>query len=322
MAADIGGSSKSIWLPQSNTIVSVAFMTPVAQVADYWGRKWPLLIACTAACVGSIIVSRASTMEMALAGNTIASFSVTAMPLLFAVASEIVPRRYRPIAQSGINAMFSLTGVVVLLAGTTLCQNYVEGWRILWYVCAAAAALAAVLTFVLYNPPPRELQVSLTQREKLGKLDWVGIALIPVALTLIIVGLTWSQNPYSWDDPHILAPFLLGVAILSFVIVYEVKIKTDGLFHRELFTNGYNFAISLFAIFVEGSTFFTANIFFPMEVGILFEEDPFKIGVRFAVAFLTSTVGSIVVAWYSSWKKVVRWPLVLGFVCFTVACGT
>jgi MFS family permease len=322
MAADIGGASKALWLPQTATIVAVAFSTPISQVADYWGRKGPLLLACLAVCIGSIIVSRAAVMDMALAGNTIASFSIAAMPLLFTVTSEIVPRRYRPPALGGINAMLSITGIVVLLAGTTLCQNYVEGWRILWYVCAASGALATLLIFFLYHPPPRDLQISLTVKEKLARLDWVGICLIPAATILIIVALTWSQNPYLWDDAHILAPFITGTVMLGFVIVYEAKIKQDGLFHRQLFTQGYNFAIALFAIFVEGATFFTANSFFPMEIAILFGTDAFDTGLRFSVAFFAATAAAMVVSWYSSWRRVVRWPLVAGFICFVVAFGT
>jgi hypothetical protein len=63
MAEDIGEPGKAQWLPQTNTIITLAFVTPISQIADYWGRKGPLVIASVVTCVGSIIVSRATNMS-------------------------------------------------------------------------------------------------------------------------------------------------------------------------------------------------------------------------------------------------------------------
>lgn len=63
MAEDIGDPGKAQWLPQTNTIITLAFVTPISQIADYWGRKGPLVIASVVTCIGSIIVSRATNMS-------------------------------------------------------------------------------------------------------------------------------------------------------------------------------------------------------------------------------------------------------------------
>lgn len=317
MAEDIGDPGKAQWLPQTNTIITLAFVTPISQIADYWGRKGPLVIASVVTCIGSIIVSRATNMSMAIAGNVFASTANAVSPLVFAVAAEIVPRRYRSLAQGGMTGMQSSAGLVALLGGTSLCKNYVEGWRILWYFIAGVGALTAVITFLCYNPPPRELQTALSLNEKLRCLDWVGICAVPIGLTLVVVGLTWSQNPYGWNDAHILAPFILGMAILVFIIFYEVKIKKDGLFHHELFRKSRNFPLALVQIFVEGSVFFTANTFFTTEIAILFTTDPLQIGLRFSMTFFAAFVASFIVGWYISWQKALRGAMVLGFMCFT-----
>ncbi|KAK7702842.1 hypothetical protein SLS64_009453 [Diaporthe eres] len=321
MAEDIGDPGKAQWLPQTNTIITLAFVTPISQIADYWGRKGPLVIASVVTCVGSIIVSRATNMSTAIAGNVFASTANAVSPLVFAVAAEIVPRRYRSLAQGGMTGMQSTAGIVALLGGTSLCKNYVEGWRILWYLIAGVGALTAVITFLCYNPPPRELQTALSLNEKLRCLDWVGICAVPIGLTLVVVGLTWSQNPYGWNDAHIMAPFILGMAILVFIIFYEVKIKKDGLFHHELFRKSRNFPLALIQIFVEGSVFFTANTFFTTEVGILFTTDPLQIGLRFSMTFFTAFVASFIVGWYISWQKALRGAMILGFMCFTAFYG-
>jgi hypothetical protein len=60
-----------------------------------------------------------------------------------------------------------------------------------------------------------------TNGEKLAKLDWIGCALLASGLVLFCVGLSYSQNPYIWTDPHVLATFLIGVALIIGLGIYE-----------------------------------------------------------------------------------------------------
>jgi hypothetical protein len=145
---------------------------------------------------------------------------------------------------------------------------------------------------------------------------------VPIGLTLVVVGLTWSQNPYNWNDAHILSPFILGMAILVFIIIYEVQIKEDGLFHHELFKKSQNFPLALVQIFVEGSVFFTANVFFTTEIAILFTSDPLQIGLRFSMTFIAAFAASFIIGWYISWQKALRGAMIAGFLCFTAFYGT
>lgn len=41
----------------------VVFAAPVSQAADYWGRRWLLIILAFLGCVGTIITSRATTVS-------------------------------------------------------------------------------------------------------------------------------------------------------------------------------------------------------------------------------------------------------------------
>lgn len=195
------------------------------------------------------MLSRAISMDMAIAGNILASMSTASQPLLFAVASEILPRRYRPAAQAGINAIFALGGIAALLVGAACVRDYHEGWRVVRYINTGLFASAGLITSLFYNPPPRILQVTLTLREKLNQLDFVGICVLPIGVTLFVMGLTWSDNPFSWDNAHILGPFILGCVLLIGLVIYEVWFNKTDLFHRDLFSHDRNFAIALFAIF-------------------------------------------------------------------------
>ena len=123
IAAVVGGSSDMIWPSSTIAILTVVLSPPVSQAADYWGRKWFLVGLTFSGCIGSIIVSRANSMGMAIAGFTIGGISFGAQPLLHAVTSEILPRKYRPLAQGTVNLSAALGAIIALLMGGSLTRN-------------------------------------------------------------------------------------------------------------------------------------------------------------------------------------------------------
>jgi hypothetical protein len=261
------------------------------------------------------VVARATSMDMAIAGEVITGISYGAQPLLHAVASEVLPRKYRAYAQAADNVAAALGGLVALLVGGAMTRNSNNvGFRNYWYFSTALYAVATLLCIVLYNPPPREFQTSLTNSEKLQKLDWIGYFLFTSGLVLFSIGLSWSQNPYEWTDVHILAPFLIGVALIAALAVYETKFKKDGMFHHGLFSNGYNFVIALVCVFVEGLSFFAANNYFAFEVGVLFETDALRTGLRYGINFIVYAIFAVLAGAYCSTTKQVRLPTVIAFV--------
>ena len=129
IAADIGGSDKTVWMSQAIVIVTVVLGPPASQAADYFGRKWLLAISSCFGVVGAIIVSRATSMGMAIGGQSIESVAYIGQPILIAVASEILPRKFRPIAQGGLNAAGAAGAIVGILGGSALTSSSISGWR-------------------------------------------------------------------------------------------------------------------------------------------------------------------------------------------------
>jgi MFS family permease len=315
IVAVVGGSTESGWLTSVIAIFTSVLSPPISQAADYWGRRWFLIILTAFGLVGSIIVARSDSMAMAIAGFCVTGLSYGAQPLLHAVTSEVLPRKYRPYAQGLDNLAAALGGLVGLLAGGAMCRNgNHEGFRNYWYLSTAIYAVAAVLCFLLYSPPPRKSQVEFTNTEKLQKLDWVGYLLLSAGLVLFCIGLSWSQNPYSWTNAHILAPFIIGVILIIALGVYEWKFKKDGMFHHGLFGNGNNFVIALLCVFVEGLVFFAANNYFAFESSVLYETDSLRVGIRYGINFIVYAIASMLAGAFCSSTKNVRYPTVVSFV--------
>ncbi|KIL86255.1 putative transporter C3H1.06c [Fusarium avenaceum] len=317
MANVLGGHDKYIWVPQGLIICITFTAAPIAQCSDFWGRRLPILI-CTALCIiGSALISRASSMTMAIVGSLIVGVGSGSSPLLYAVASEIMPRQYRPAAQAGVNITNSFGGLFTLLLGFGLVKKNDEGFRVVWYAGTGLFAINFLAILLLLNPPKRRLEVSLTWKEKVKALDWIGYVLFSIGIIMFSVGLTWANNPYSWKSAQVLGTFIVGIGFIIITIVWEVK-KKDGFCHHGLFQNGRNFPLALVIIFVEGFAFYAANNFLPLVYSVYFNNDIFKVGVLMSLIFIFGAVASMVGGIYSMKTKRIRPPLILGMALFAV----
>lgn len=161
------------------------------------------------------------------------------------------------------NALGLFGGLVV--GGALNRSGDPDGFRRYFFIGMGLFLASGFLGIFAYRPPPRELQ-RLPLMDKLSRLDWVGYALLGSGLVLFCLGLSYSQNPYPWSNPHVAAPIAIGLALAMALCLYEYKFKTDGMFHHGLFEKNRNFAIALMCIFCEGIAFFAANQYFAYQV--------------------------------------------------------
>ncbi|KAF5254478.1 hypothetical protein FANTH_736 [Fusarium anthophilum] len=317
MANALGGHDKYIWIPQGLIICSTFTAAPIAQSSDFWGRRLPILI-CTALCiVGSIVISRASSMTMAIAGSLVVGVGAGTTSLLYAVASEIMPRQYRPVAQAGVNIANSLGGISTLLLGFGLVRKNDENFRVVWYAGTGLFAFNFVAIFLFFKPPKRRLESSLPWKDKIKALDLIGYILFSIGMILFSVGLTWANNPYSWQSAPVLSTFVIGVVFIILTVVWEVK-KKDGFCHHGLFQTGRNFALALVFIFIEGFSFYAANNFLPLAYSVYFDSDLLKVGAMMSLIFIGGAISSVIGGLYSTKARRVRPPLIAGMALFVI----
>ncbi|KAK3360441.1 major facilitator superfamily domain-containing protein [Lasiosphaeria hispida] len=311
-------TTSSVWLATS-IAAATAILSPIlSQAATVFGRRWFLVVPTLLGAAGSLVIARADSMDMAIAGFAVTGASYAAQPLLHAVSSEVVPRRYRSWGQAADLIANALGGITALLVsgGVVRTANVGDdGWRNFWYVGTGLYGLAGVLCAVLYRPLPREAGGGVGER--LGRLDWGGYGLWAAGVLLFCVGLAWGGNPFPWSDPHTSATFAVGVFALVLLAGYEVFGKKDGMFHHGLFGHR-NFAIALVCLFCEGVAFFGANSYFAFQVGVLYEADALLVGVRYSVTMFVSIFSAAVAGAYCAATKKVRWIAVTSFLFFVV----
>ncbi|EHK97725.1 putative Uncharacterized MFS-type transporter/MT1926 [Glarea lozoyensis 74030] len=258
-------------------------------------------------------------MSMIIAGFTLIGVSFGAQSLLHTVASEVLPRRWRSWGQAAVMISNGVGLISGLLVGGQLNRHgEPNGFRNHFYIAMALYFVSAVITTFTYKPIPSKLQLEYTFGQKMARLDWIGYGLMASSLVLFCLGLSWSQNPFSWSNAHVSAPFAIGLALALVLVAYETKFKKDGMFHHSLFSGNRNFTIALICVFCEGIAFFAANIYFAFQISVLYEKDFLIVGLRFAIAFMSTMVTSVFIGLYCAITKKVRWATVFAFLIFAV----
>ena len=303
-------------------ISAAALGAPVSQASDYWGRKWFTVGFTVAGFVGCLIASRADSFGAVIAGQSIACLALGAQPLVHAIASEIIPRKYRSLGQTAVNLASATGGATGIMVGGALVRHNPAGFRVYFYITAGLYGVMALVIAWLYNPPPRALQVEHSQRQKLAQLDWYGYLMFVPGLILFSFALTSSSGVYPWKSSKIIGPLVVGAVLLLMFIAYECKFNKVGMLHHGLFSRGRNFAICLALIFAEGLAFFAANAFYAFETSVLYDRDPFHAGLNFTVVFWTANVATVATGLYVSRTKTLRLPLIFATCCVTIFFAT
>lgn len=317
-SAYLGNASVAAWNSEILTIFTLALSLPLSQAADYWGRRWMITIPSLLAIAGFLIVSRAHNIATLLAGFCVSGPAFGTQTLFNAIASEVVPRKYRAAAQASLGATTGVGGVLgVVMGGLLMRGGNPAHFRIFWYVAAAVYAVGTAGVFFGYKPPPRELERPLGAGQKMRELDWLGYGMFTAGITLFCVALQWSNNPYGWDNAHVLAPFVISVLVLFMLGIHQWKFRTDGLFHHRLFSDR-NFVVSVTSMFVEGLSFFTTNSYFVMELLQIYHLDFFSAVEHFMIMFISSLAVAPFIGLYSTWRKSVRSGLIAGFLILLV----
>lgn len=265
-------------------------------------------------------------MGMYIAGFCVGGFGFGSQGLFLAVVSEVLPRELRSWSQAAANFVNAFGSIFALTVGGYLVQSGPEGFRTYLYITAGIYTVSVLLVTWLYNPPPRELQVALSFREKIRSLDWIGYLLLTGGTIPFCLGLSWAQNPYAWRNSHVLAPLIIGGVLLILLGIYAWKFNKTGLFHHNLFQHR-NYVISLAALAAEGSSYMAAGIYFPASLSVVHGGDmsPYRQSLCYMVGFCSFAVVTLATGLYIARTKTVRVTGVLTFVmmlCFYIPMAT
>ncbi|KAJ4178109.1 hypothetical protein NW755_013448 [Fusarium falciforme] len=290
----------------------------VGRLSDVLDRKYLASVPPLIAFAGAVMSAKATSMSVLIGGGILIGTTLSTISIVQAIPSEILPLKYRPIA-NGLAFIGGAVGSIIgsLGAGAVTNAN-ASGWRYIFWMQAAFHGATSLALFIFYWPPKRTEYPRMSIKECLWACDPIGSVLYIASVSLMLLALNWAGGTYPWSDAHVIGPLVAGLALFVLFGLYEWKGRSDGLVAHIFFRQNANFALSVFAFGVEGWVFYSAvNSIVPQIILHLgFETDPWQISVRILGFTLVNLGLSIPIMLYATKFKDLKSPLIMSFAFF------
>ncbi|GAB7358595.1 hypothetical protein MBLNU230_g2655t1 [Neophaeotheca triangularis] len=278
--AEIGPVGYYNWMLSAYTVaVSVAY--PLSGgLSDIFGRRWFFMGGTVVSLVGTVIALAAQNVPMVIAAMALKGVGAGAQHLALAAIAEIVPNKHRGVVQAFLDVVTVPWAIFGALIGNTMVAGGGLTFRINFIVGVVLNVLTMITTYFWYFPPSGARIHNTTKWQQFLRLDWVGVFLMATGIVLTLMGLSFGGTQFPWASAGTLAPFLLGIASLVALGVWEWKGAKQPFFARELFSGKFRtFTLMLGITFIGGMSLYTAIAFWTQQCQGMFVDDPIKIGL-------------------------------------------
>ena len=156
--------------------------------------------------------------------------------------------------------------------------------------------------------------------EKLKKLDWYGSILTIAWVVLVLLGLSWGGSQYSWDSAAVLAPIIIGLALLGVFLGVEAKLVPLPLIPMAIFKN-VTVSASMLTTFFSGMVFYATLYYLPQYFQVVRNTSPIRSGVLILPLVTVQTVTSFTTGIITSRTGDYWYNLILGFSLWSIGVG-
>ena len=226
-----------------------------------FGRK-PLVISCLIFfLVGTSIGAAAQTSSVLIAARVlmgIGSGGLVGLPEV--IITDIVPLRVRGMWLSVVNGAYAGGCLLGPVLGGIFVEKTSWRWTMLFNIPILLVALVIVVPFL--HLPNRSSILSVGCRLK--RIDWGGIILFTLSITLSTLPLTWSGVIFDWISWQTIETFVIGSIGLAFFAYYEGWIVVvSPLIPGKVFRNR-TIVITYIQAFIMGAVAYSEIYFIPL----------------------------------------------------------
>ena len=156
--------SMSTWI-LSAYIIAGAVMTPIAgKLADIYGKKKILLIIMAFYTIGILSGRFSHNIELMIISRISQGVGLSMFPIAFGIIRETLPDKKLAIGQTIFGSTFSGGGVIGIVVGATIIQNF--GWQFTFFSIFPLAVALWITIWRFVHIRNKELSTELNENSK------------------------------------------------------------------------------------------------------------------------------------------------------------
>lgn len=251
--ADLGGFDRYTWVTTAYLVASTVAVPIVGRLTDIYGRKIFFIGGISVFIVGSVLAGMSESMTQLIAFRAIQGLGGgVIMANSFVAIADLFPPEERGKFQGFLGVVFGLSSVIGPTLGGFITDNFSWSWIFLINVPVGVP----VLLLIAWLFP------KITPEVESRKLDYAGMVTLVLAVTPILLALSWGGVQYAWGSPQVVGFLAFGLVMgIAFI---TIESRTDSpIMPLEIYRNRM-VAVSLIATFLTGFGMFGAIIFVPL----------------------------------------------------------
>lgn len=237
--------------------------------------------------IGSIVFSTAKNMNTIIVGRVLQGLGGGGIDVLTEVILADMTTLQERSTYLGLMGIPSAIGNILGPSVGALFASYAS-WRWIGWVNLPILGVATPLLFFFLNLRRVKLDASLGGN--LARLDWIGMMLMIIGITIFVLPLSWAGSLYPWASWQTLLPMLLGVVVLVGFGFYEAYPASPIVPHRLFHSTTAN--MTLVGVFFHGAILVSLLQYLPLIYQAVQLETP----ILSAVSLLPTVITSVVFA--------------------------
>jgi EmrB/QacA subfamily drug resistance transporter len=211
IVGELDGLSHMAWVTTAYILAATIGMPIYGKLGDLVGRRMLFLTALAIFVLGSALTGFAQDMPQLIAFRALQGLGGGGLMIISqAIIADLVPVRQRAKFMGPMGAVFGLAAVAGPLLGGWITDHTTWRWAF-WINLPLGVAAFAISCFAI-KLPHRKVDV---------RFDYLGAALMAVAVTGLILVCTWGGSEYDWTSPTIL--WLIALTVVASVLFAVVE---------------------------------------------------------------------------------------------------
>lgn len=212
------------WYSTALRLAMCSFMFVFSKAYTLFSTKRVIMLSLFIVSTGLLISTFAQTSSTFIVGRAVSGLGTAGMfQGYFAIFTSSFPLSRRPFMGGLLGGLETVAATSAPLLGGAL----IDGWT--WRACFGLTVplnIAGIVVAAIYFEQQTKFpEMSLSFREKLGRLDLLGTTMFVPAITCLLVGLQWGGTTYGWSDWRIillLTTFALLIVVFGY-LQYRAK---------------------------------------------------------------------------------------------------